>query len=64
MPGTCAWLVRKTAEVTWTTLEDQVPGGVRGHATGVELTPLGAPYGAAIVTCTCSPFVRWSPIGQ
>ncbi|HYI08176.1 MAG TPA: hypothetical protein VEK57_03810 [Thermoanaerobaculia bacterium] len=32
----------KTAELTGMTLEDQVPGGVRGHGTGLKFTPLAA----------------------
>jgi len=42
MPGTCAWLVRKTAELTAMTLEDQVPGGVRGSCHRNEVDAIGA----------------------
>jgi hypothetical protein len=39
----------------WLTLEDQVPGGVRGRASGLKLTPLGLQTGHSEASCISSP---------
>jgi hypothetical protein len=66
MPGTCAWLVRKAAELTGMTVEDQVPGGVRGRATGLKL-PANYPEASRRTVNASSPgstgFLKRNPPG-